>query len=345
MKKIFLNILKYVGFLSIGLFIFWRIYNDEALITSIKNALKSEVNYFWIIVSVFFGILSQFSRALRWKMLIKPLGYNPKLSNTFLSVLVLYFVNILIPRAGEVARCSVLDRTDKVPFTKLVGTVVVERLADVIALFMLAVVIFTVNIAKIRMFLEDNLDELSYEKIFQLKYLLIGIIVIVVLLAGFFVARKYIQKKLNKIKENVIDGIKTIKKLDNVWAFVGHTAFIFLMWLLMLYVVFLAYEPTKHLSIWAGMFIFLMGGFAMLAPINAGIGPWHWMVSRSLLLFLASTVGVYTETEIEISKTFAFIAHSATNLVYLFVGGAAFLYLVIVYFLKKRKVSDVKQPG
>jgi glycosyltransferase 2 family protein len=331
MRKIILNILKYVVFLGIGVFIFWRIYHDDQLITSIKNALKSEVNYFWIVVSILFGILSQFSRAIRWKMLIKPLGYNPKLSNTFLSVLVLYFVNILLPRAGEIARCSVLDRTDKVPFTKLVGTVVVERLADFITLILLSIVVFATNISRIERFINENMNELNFDKLFQAKYLIIIVGVIVLVFMAFYLARKYIRKKYNQIKDNIIEGIKTIRKLDNVWLFIGHTAFIFLMWLLMLYVVFLAYGPTKHLSIFVGMFVFLMGGFAMLAPINAGIGPWHWMVYKTLTLY-GITVGV--------GKTFAFIAHSTTNLVYLFIGFPAFIYLMIAYFLKKRKLSD-----
>ncbi len=335
MKKLFLNILKYAGFLAIGIFIFWRIYNDEEIINSIKNALTSEVNYFWIAISVLFGLLSQVSRAVRWRMLIKSIGYNPKFSNTLLSVLVLYFVNILIPRAGEVARCSVLDRTDKIPFTKLVGTVVVERLADFVTLILLAIIIFAINVSYIQQFFARHAETLDIsDKIFQIKYLLVIIGIIVVTIGAFFLARKYIRSKLNKIKDNFMEGIKSIRKLDNVWPFIAHTAFIFLMWLLMLYVVFLAYEPTKHLTIWAGMFIFLMGGFAMLAPINAGIGPWHWMVYQSLIL--------YGITDIEIGKTFAFIAHSTTNLIYLFVGGPAFIYLVVVYFIKKRRLSNAR---
>lgn len=334
MKKIILNILKYVVFLALGVFIFWRIYNDDQLITSIKNALKSEVNYFWIVVSVLFGILSQVSRAIRWKMLIKPLGYNPKFSNTFLSVLVLYFVNILLPRAGEIARCSVLDRTDKVPFTKLVGTVVVERLADFITLILLSIVIFTVNLSYIEQFLSKHMNKFNvFNKLFQVKYLVIVIGIIVIIFLAVYLARKYIRNKYNQIKDNIIEGIKSIRKLENVWYFIGHTAFIFLMWLLMLYVVFLAYGPTKHLSIFAGMFVFLMGGFAMLAPINAGIGPWHWMVYQSLILY-----GIGPE----VGKTFAFIAHSTTNLVYLFIGFPAFVYLVIAYYIKKRRLSNAQ---
>ena len=115
MKKIVFNTLKYLLLFSIGVIIFYFLYRKIEW-QEITGALKG-LNYFWIIVSVAFGLLSQLSRALRWKMLIKPLGYNPRFSNTYLSVLVLYFANLIVPRAGEVARCGVLAKTDNIPFT------------------------------------------------------------------------------------------------------------------------------------------------------------------------------------------------------------------------------------
>ena len=100
MWKKFLNIFKYFIFLGAGIFVFWWVYKDEPL-DKYKGAFQ-HLNYFWILVSIFFSVLSQISRAMRWNMLIRPLGYNPKLYNSYLSVLILYFVNLLLPRAGEV---------------------------------------------------------------------------------------------------------------------------------------------------------------------------------------------------------------------------------------------------
>ncbi len=139
MWKKFLNIFKYFIFLGAGIFVFWWVYKDEPL-DKYKGAFQ-HLNYFWILLSIFFSVLSQISRAMRWNMLIRPLGYNPKLYNSFLSVLMLYFVNLLLPRAGEVFRCTILSRYEKIPFAKLAGTVFVERLADLITLMLLAVVI------------------------------------------------------------------------------------------------------------------------------------------------------------------------------------------------------------
>lgn len=326
MKKIVFNTIKYLLLFSIGILIFWFLYRQFEW-SEITGALK-ELNYFWIFMSIFFGLLSQVSRALRWKMLIKPLGYNPKFSNTFLSVLVLYFVNLLVPRAGEVARCGVLSKTDNIPFAKLAGTVIVERLADIITLFLLAIIIFAFNVPIIMKFFDQNpnLAE-NLHNLISIKNILLLILLIILIVVAFMLVKKRLKKstkksKLIELKDQFISGIKSIAEMKGKWLFIAYTAFIFLMWLVMLYVVFLAFEPTKHLTIQAGMIVFLMGGLAMIAPIQGGIGPWHYMVFQTLMLY-----GISEET----GKIFALIAHSCTNLIYILLGGIAMIILVIKY--------------
>ena len=110
--------------------------------------------------------------------------------------------------------------------------------------------------------------------------------------------------------------------MKNKWAFICHTIFIFFMWLIMLYVVFLAYEPTEHLTMRAGMVTFLMGGLAMLAPVQGGIGPWHFMVVETLILY-----GIPEKQGL----IFAAVAHTSTNLIYILWGGIALLVLIVLY--------------
>jgi uncharacterized protein (TIRG00374 family) len=340
MKKVIFNSLKYILFFAIGVLIFWMIYRKIEM-KELAKALR-EVNYFWIVVSVFFGFLSNLSRAIRWKMLIKPLGYNPRLSNTFMSIFVLYFVNLIIPRAGEVARCTVISRTDKIPFTKLVGTVFVERMADFIMLVVLSIIIFAMNIPIIAQFFTDH-PEMT-EKIWGLITFKNIIFLILIISAIVFILR-YVRGRLRKshrkgklaeIKEHFILGLKSIMHMENKWYFIGHTAFIFFMWLMMLYVIFLSYSPTAHLTIRNGMVVFLMGGLAMLAPIQGGIGPWHFMVYETLLLY-----GV----PIDQGKIFALIAHTSTNLIpYILFGGIAMLILVArTGRLKKTEIIDIEE--
>jgi len=326
MRKIVFNTIKYLSFFAIGILIFWLLYRKiewQELVGAIKG-----LKYFWLIVSVCLGMLSQISRSLRWKMLISPMGYDPSLRNTFLSVLVLYFVNLIIPRAGEVARCTVLARTDKIPFTKLVGTVFIERLADVVMLFILALIIFATNVSIVVKFFELHPAVMTnLQKFVSLKYLLLlaGIIVLAVFV--LILLRNSLKKskkkgRLVELRNQFIDGIKSIIHMKKKWLFIGHTVFIFLMWLVMLYVIFLAYGPTQNLSLRAGMVVFLMGGLGMLAPIQGGIGPWHFMVAETLLLY-----GIQKEQAL----IFALVAHTTTNLIYIVVGGLALLILILKY--------------
>jgi len=325
MKKRLFKVLKYILFLSVGILIFWWVYKDIE-IEELKQVLR-EINYFWIGVSIFLNLLSQISRAIRWNMLIRPMGYHPRLINSFFAVLTMYFVNLIIPRAGEIGRCTVLTRYERIPFSKLVGTVFVERLADVIMLFILAVFIIGSQFDLFNVFLDTHPEfGENMTTIFTLNNMLIALGVIILLFAVFLLISKYyrenvLYKKLVLIKQNLVEGVKSIFRLQNARYFIAQTMFIFLMWLIMLYVVFLAFEPTSHLSIGAGMLTFLMGGLAMLAPVQGGIGPWHFMVYETLLLY-----GI----EKSDGKIFALIAHTSTNLIYLVLGLAAFLILPLV---------------
>jgi len=341
MWKKLLNILKYLLFLSVGIFIFWRVYKDEPL-GDYKEAFK-HLNYFWILLSVFFSILSQISRAIRWNMLIRPLGYQPKVYNSYLSVLILYFVNLLLPRAGEVARCTVLGKYEKIPFAKLAGTVFVERMADLITLMILAIIILVSQLNVFITFFNSHEDiRQNAMNLFSFRNLVIGVAIMALFVLALLLFRRYMNrnnnetgnvfaKKMRQMRQNFIEGIQSIIHLENKWAFVGHTIFIFVMWLFMLYVIFKAYPPTQHLSLQTGMITFLMGGLAMLAPVQGGIGPWHFMVYETLFIYgIAKKEG----------KVFALIAHASTNLIYLFFGLIALLIIPLI----NRNRREVTQP-
>lgn len=326
MKNIALKTLKYLAFFAIGILIFWLMYRDIEW-PKLIEALKG-LKYHWLIVSIVLGLLSQLSRALRWKLLMKPMGYNPALSNTFLSILVLYFVNLIVPRAGEVARCAVLTGTDRVPFTKLVGTVFIERLADTLMLLILAIAIFAMNLEVVTRFFDLHPESLEkLRNLLSLKYIFLMGAIILFLIWLFIFLRKKIKgsskrEKIIALKNQIVEGMRSILNMKDKWLFIGHTCFIFLMWLFMLYVVFLAYGPTHDLSVRTGMVVFLMGGLAMLAPIQGGIGPWHFMVAETLLLY---------GLEIQEGEIFALIAHTTTNLIYIVLGGSALIFLIVKY--------------
>lgn len=331
MRKKIISILKYIVFLGFGVFVFWWVYKDEN-IEDFVAAFRS-LNYFWIIVSVFLSILSMLSRAIRWNMLIQPMGYNPRLINSFLSVLAMYFVNLLLPRAGEVFRCTVLDRYEKIPFSKLLGTVFVERMADFIMLMLLAVIIIAMQSATFIDFFRTHPEIGSkLTGLFTSANIVAGVVILALLIVIAVLSVKYFKnrqgrtdgkliQRLRKLKYNLLEGVSSILSMENKWKFIGHTLFIFTLWLLMLYAVFLAFEPTSHLPVSTGMMVFMMGGLAMLAPVQGGIGPWHFMVYETLFLYgIEKTDG----------KIFALIAHTSTNLIYLLFGIFALMILPLV---------------
>lgn len=337
MKQKIINIAKYIFFLGLGVFIFWWNYKDEPF-GDIINAFK-EVNYFWIIVSLAFSVLSIASRALRWRILIKASGHKTGFVNVFLSCFILYFVNLLVPRAGEVARCTVVSSTEKVPFAKLVGTMVVERLADFLMLFLIAVVVIPLRFFDFQMIFSSN-DELTsnFRDLFSVRNIIIGIALGIFAIAAMVFLFKWIRRsehklavKIKSVWKTVREGIYSILTMERKWEFIAHTLFIFIMWLAMLYVVFLAYEPTSKLSIMAGIVTFFMGGLAMLAPISGGIGAWHMMVIISL-------TGAYGISQFD-AKVFAFIGHSATNLVYLLFGAIA---LILIFMINKKNKVQIR---
>ncbi len=330
-----LNAFKYLAFLAAGVLVFWLVYRDEP-VHRYMEAFR-DLKYGWILVSILLGVLSQIIRALRWNMLISPLGHKPRFINTFLSVLILYFINLLLPRAGEVFRCTTMSRYEKIPFVKLVGTVFVERLADMVALMVICVTIITLQLGVFRQFLTEHPEiSANIRRLLSLSNLLLLGSSVILLIVLFLWYRRHRMRQaerkggiltgtLRAWKHNLLEGIRTIGRLENKWLFISHTACIFLLWLLMLYVVFLAFEPTSHLSVMSGAVTFMMGGLAMLAPVQGGIGPWHFMVYETLFIYGIDKAD---------GKVFALIAHATTNLIYLVLG---LLALVIIPLINSRK--------
>lgn len=305
---------KYIVFLLIGLILFWYVYKDIK-INEIRSSL-TELKIGWIILSFLLGLLSHFFRAIRWRMLITHFKYKPRISNLFLSVLILYFTNLIIPRGGEIARCGIISKYEKIPFIKLLGSVIVERLTDMLAFFL----IFAVILLWQYPFISDVLKNVSLtESVFsKLKYILPVGIAVMAMIIWAILKSPSLRLKINRIKNQLIDGLSGIRKIERPFVYVAYTFMIFFLWLMMLYVVFFAYPPTNHLTFSAAILTYTVGTLAYLLPIQAGIGAWHFLVVQCLFLFgLDQEYGII----------FALIAHTFTNLIYLVFGALGFVLL------------------
>jgi uncharacterized protein (TIRG00374 family) len=307
----------------VGAFIFWLIYKDQD-IDRIKSVLKNDVNYFWVLVALLIGLLSHISRTLRWGLMIEPIEHKPKFANTFIAVMVGYLMNMVFPRMGEISRCGIISQYEKVSFAKLLGTVVAERVVDVISLLILLVVVIIAQFGKMAGFINSNLEiKEKLTAIVSSPVLPAGLAVLAVLLFVFRKAFRHtaVYAKITEVLNNFKEGFVSIGSIKKKFWFYFHSVFIWLMYYLMLYANFYAFDFTKALNPIAGLTTFVMASFGMVAPVQGGIGAWHFMAKEALALY-----GVSNENGI----IFAFVAHSAMTLMIIIIGMISLLVLPFV---------------
>ncbi len=284
--KIF-KTLKFFAFLALGILLFWLVYKDQD-VDRLKSILKNDVNYWWVLLSLFLGLLSHISRTMRWNLMIEPLGKTPRTLNTFLAVMVGYLMNLVFPRMGELSRCGVLARYEKMSFTQLIGTVVVERIVDVIMLLLLTLLVIVGQFGQVIQFLDNNPEvEEQLDKVTHSPWSILFFILIIALLAFFWkrIMRTGALGKLRSVLKNFSAGLKTLVHMRNKWAFIFHSVFIWLMYYLMLYVIFFSFDFTSQLSPIVGLTAFVLGSYGMVAPVQGGIGAWHFMVVQALMVY------------------------------------------------------------
>lgn len=300
-----------------------------------KMVLANDVNYFWIWVSLFIGVLSHISRAIRWRYLIVPLGVRPRLSNTFFAVMIGYIMNLVVPRMGEISKCGVLSRYEKISFARLIGTVITERIFDLLMLGLFTLLMITTQFGHVLRFLKENPEiESKVISIIASPYLLGGAVLFILLLILF---RKKIKagkayRKIGHIVRQFKEGLLSVRYIQNKGAFIFHTVFIWVMYFLMLYVSFFAFDFTASLSIFAGLTTFVMASFGMVAPVQGGIGAWHFMTTESLALY-----GIPTEN----GMIFAFLAHGIMTLMVIVLG---LLSIVALPFVNRGNHVESNQP-
>ncbi len=278
--------LKTILPIAFGVFLVWYSYykTSPADRQQIIHYIK-EAELFWVGISILLGILSHVSRAIRWNYLLEPLGYRPKLSHNILIILMAYFANLGIPRTGEILRATALRTYEDVPFEKGFGTIVTERVVDVIML--LAIVAITLLLQT------DIILEFFENRGFDFKgLLLLGGIGILGMSFFFLFIKKSKNPFAQKIKsfvKGLLDGVFSIFKMKRKWAFIFHTFFIWACYIGMMWVIKFTVPETIGLSLNELMVAFVAGSFAM-ATTNGGIGLYPIAVSKALAIFGISAV-------------------------------------------------------
>ncbi len=333
MNKKILSLIQYLFFLGLGIFLLWLTLRKSDWNSIRKDLLEAE--YIYLIPATIMLVLSHYVRALRWRILMEPLGYKPTRLNTFLAVMVGYWANLAVPRLGEVLKCTVLARYEKVPADKLVGTIVAERAFDVVTL----VVIFFITIA-IQYDIIGDFTMNALQGFFQTQSGGFSVLKISLALAGlmllilicWFAYKKLSHKsfviKIRKVVEGIWQGLISVRYIKNKGLFIFHSALIWGLYLLSTYMGFFAMKDMSQYGIKAAFSALTFGSLGMIIPSPGGIGSFQYAIQQVMMLY-----GVSAEKGLSLGMLIWF---AQTGIVIL-AGTICFLLLPVVNKKKNAK--------
>ena len=328
-KKIF-NYLLFFGLAVLLLYLAFRKVNTKVIINGFKEA-----NYFWVALSLVIATLANYVRALRWRLLMEPLGPLTPMKNVFGAVMIGYLANFAFPRIGEVTKCGTLKKTDNLPFESLIGTVVIERASDLVMLLFCTVSVFFIKIDFFGQFLIDKIfkpliskgDKFSFTYIFIIiGVLALGFVMLYLIKKNIFGPK--IKARARSMFYGIVDGLKSIVRMKDRGLFIVYSFLLWGLYLLMTFVLVFSTEPTSNLSIVDSLFVMVVGSFGMVVPVQGGFGAFHIITAMGLGLF-----GISREDGL----VFATIGHESQTILLITLGA---IFMVLLFFKKKPKLSN-----
>lgn len=329
MKKSIGNIVKLTIALGLGVFVIWFSLKD--LTTEEKNNIIISfqvADYSWVIYSIIIGVFSHLVRAVRWRMLLNTMNYNPSIYHSFLAVMVGYFANMGIPRSGELARCSVLYKQDKIPVEKSFGTVILERAIDMLMFFGLFFTALIIEYQRIDNYVQTRIYPKISEKFEFINtdhfFGKIGLSIGILALISILIFRKKIvklsfYKKLSSVFKGIWEGLISISKIKRPGLFIFYTILIWAFYYLMVFITLFALEQTSDLGFGAGLSVLVLGSIGIMVT-PGGIGLYPVIVAETLTLY-----GIAAETGVGLAM--GWISWSAQTFMILALGGVS---LVII---------------
>ncbi len=275
-----------------------------------KNA-----DYFYIYISLIFATFGFASRAYRWKFSLEHMGYTSKFSTNFMAVCIGYFLNLTIPRSGEISRAVVVKKYENIPFDKAFGTIVAERIVDLFLFFLFVLTAFILQFKVLKNFL---FEKIPFEKLILLAIIGIAGFIIFILLWIYskwkFIV--FIKEKLAGLTE----GMLSIVKMEKKWPFLFHSFFIWFTYVSMFYVAIFALEETSSISLGAVITAFVIGSLA-IGFTNSGFGAFPILIAQIFLLYhIPETVGT----------AFGWLVWISQTLLTVVLGGFSFLLLPVL---------------
>ncbi len=265
----------------------------------------SRVKYSWIWITILAFMISNVLRAYRWKMMLEAIGYKPKIVNLIGTVMVNYLANLGIPRSGEVIRAAMLTKYENIPIEKSFGTVVTDRIFDVIAMAFIFIMTFFLGGRVVVDYLNQNINfEERLHKIFSHPF-------IILFMAGFiFFIFWAIYKNRSKLRNTAVgnkimiklhgfyDGIMSVRRISNIPLFIFHTIAIWFLYYLMQYLAFFSFAPTENLGPVAGLVVFAFGSLGIVVPTPGGMGSFHFLTAEALAIYGIQGADAFTYANI-----------------------------------------------
>jgi glycosyltransferase 2 family protein len=312
MKKTILTILQYILFLGLGVWIIYHMLHqlDDSKKAELASAITN-ANVWYLIPVFIIGFFSHFFRAVRWRYLLETVDLKPTITNTTFAVLIGYIANLALPRAGEVAKCTVLARYEKMPAHKMIGTIVAERAFDMVSLVVIAVLAFFLQMQFVSEYAHSIMGDLQTK--FESSKTLLLIIAAIGLLTipvAIMLYRRYKESKIGKFVKELMHGIFSIIRMKKRWAFLGYTVLIWSMYLLQLYVGFRCLSATSDLSLSTALVVLVYGSLGMIVT-PGGIGLYTLLVAQMLVAY---------NVDIVPAQAFGWIAWLAQTAVILVLG-------------------------
>ena len=313
-----------------GALLYWM-YRDFDF-TEVKRIFLNEMNLWWLFASLIPITLSHIFRGLRWLITLEPLGYRPKVGDSIDSIFVAYAANVLVPRVGEVSRCAVLTKYDKVPFSKALGTLVAERLIDMLlVLLFVCVMLLTQFDVFMSLFAKTGTNEFSFAELFTSPktYLIIVTVVVGGLLLWWWLRNTTLYAKMKQLVRGFVDGLLSLKKMDRKGLFALYTLGVWVGYFLEFYIAFFCFPFTAQLTVVQALVIFAAISLAIIIPTPNGAGPWHFVVISMMVLYGVSEVG---------ASSFALIVHTFQTLGVIMLG--AYGWVALQVRNRKMKVEN-----
>ena len=334
MRKKILQIIRFLAFLGLSIVLLYFAFRGIDYEEVKEVILHAE--YGWVLLSFLFAVLAYLSRARRWLISIEALNRKPVFWNTYHALMFGYLANFAFPRIGEITRCVTLSKKEKIPVDSLIGTVILERALDVIMLLLIMIALLLARFQQFGAFFSDFIFIPLRNKISttfgdtMVFWSVAGIFLIAVTVLAYIYRNKLyrfnmVMKGRDFIK-GIVEGLKTVFRMKKKWEFLFHTLFIWFNYIMMTWVVVFALPGiTDHLTFMDGVFLLVIGGMGMSAPVQSGLGAFHWIVSRGLMF-------VYLIPKDE-AVAFATLQHTSQMLLVLALGSISLVFL----FLKNNR--------